>query len=44
MSDETTRRPPGEGELRARLADEQFRITRHKETERVPTKREDDAK
>jgi peptide-methionine (R)-S-oxide reductase len=39
MSDETTRRRPGEDELRARLSDEQFRITQRKETERPFTGR-----
>ena len=39
MSDETTKRLPGEDELRARLTDEQFRITQHKETERAFTGR-----
>ena len=39
MNDENTKRPPGEDELRARLTDEQFRITQRKETERPFTGR-----
>ena len=39
MTDENTKRPPGEDELRARLTDEQFRITQRKETERPFTGR-----
>ena len=34
MTDNSDKRPPGEAELRARLTDEQFRITQLKETER----------
>ncbi len=36
---ESNRRPPGEGELRARLTDEQFRVTQQKATERPFTGR-----
>jgi peptide-methionine (R)-S-oxide reductase len=39
MNDETTPRRPSEDELRARLTDEQFRITQRKETERPFTGR-----
>ena len=39
MTDENAKRPPGEDELRARLTDEQFRITQRKETERPFTGR-----
>ncbi len=31
MADHDQKRPPGEAELRARLTDEQFRITQQKE-------------
>jgi peptide-methionine (R)-S-oxide reductase len=39
MSDSTERHPPGEDELRARLTEEQFRITQQKATERPFTGR-----
>jgi peptide-methionine (R)-S-oxide reductase len=39
MNDETNPRRPSEDELRARLTDEQFRITQRKETERPFTGR-----
>lgn len=34
MTDEDTKRPAGEGDLRVRLTDEQFRVTQQKATER----------
>ena len=39
MTDETSRHPPGEDELRARLTDEQVRVTQQKATERPFTGR-----
>jgi len=39
MTDENARHPPGEDELRARLSDEQLRVTQQKATERPFTGR-----
>ena len=39
MTDPTDKHPPGEDELRARLSEEQFRITQQKATERPFTGR-----
>jgi peptide-methionine (R)-S-oxide reductase len=39
MTDSKGKRPPGEAELRAKLTDDEFRITQHKGTERAFTGR-----
>jgi len=39
MTDSKEKRPPGEAELRAKLTDDEFRITQHKGTERAFTGR-----